>query len=71
MRDFLYEVIRDNTRHHLKKEGYVAVDIGSGFDVKASCEEHDDDHADAIAAVVLCVMNTKTDSSVGITFSRV
>ena len=31
----------------------------------------DDDDDDAIAAVVLCVMNTKTDSSVGITFSRV
>ena len=52
------------------EEGYICgVDSGSG-DI-ASCEEHGDDHADAIAAVVLCVMNTKTDSSVGITFSRV
>ena len=44
--------------------------IGSGSDAKASCEDGDD-HADVTAAVVLCVMNTKTDSSVGITFSRV
>ena len=44
--------------------------VCSGSGSKASCED-DDDHADATAAVVLCVMNTKTDSSVGITFSRV
>ena len=49
----------------------IFVVVGSGSDAKASCEEHADDHADAIAAVVVCVMNTKTDSSVGITFSRV